>query len=187
MLRRVGSLRRTVYFRHVAQPLCADVRIWHLQGQFKMSHILCYFERLRLQRGDDADAASSTTSAAAMAAAAAAAAAAPGSPPEQCHQPVFAGWRRGLHCEPCLLKKVAQLAAAFACAQRMGTAVAAETLNLYRNKLGTAGVRAIGKVIEAGALPRLEELSVDYNGADDETREWIKTVARGAGCSEVDA
>ena len=80
-----------------------------------------------------------------------------------------------------------QLAAAFACAQRMGTAVAAEVLSLHQNKLGTAGVRAIGKVIEAGALPRLKTLYVDDNGADDETREWIKTVARGAGCSEVDA
>ena len=80
-----------------------------------------------------------------------------------------------------------QLAAAFACAQRMGTAVAAEELNLYGNKLGNAGVRAIGKVIKAGALPRLKELNIEYNGADDETREWIKTVARGAGCSEVDA
>ena len=85
-----------------------------------------------------------------------------------------------------------QLAAALACAQRMGTAVAAETLNLCsfqqcRNELGTAGVRAIGKVIEAGALPRLEELWIQDNGADDETREWIKTVARGAGCEDVSA
>ena len=87
-----------------------------------------------------------------------------------------------------------QLAAALACAQRMDTAVAAEKLFIhgntatqYGNKLGTAGVRAIGKVIEAGALPRLKELYVDENGADDETREWIKTVARGAGCSDVDA
>ena len=76
-----------------------------------------------------------------------------------------------------------QLAAALACAQRMGTAVAAEQLYLHENKLGTAGVRAIGKVIEAGALPRLKGLYVDDNGADEETREWIKTVARGAGCS----
>ena len=80
-----------------------------------------------------------------------------------------------------------QLAEALACAQRMGTAVAAEELVLHENKLGTAGVRAIGKVIEAGALPRLKELSIQRNGADDETREWIETVARGAGCSEVDA
>ena len=80
-----------------------------------------------------------------------------------------------------------QLAAALACAQRMDTAVAAETLYLHENKLGTAGVRAIGKVIEAGALPRLEYLDIEDNGADDETREWIETVARGAGCSEVDA
>ena len=80
-----------------------------------------------------------------------------------------------------------QLAAAFACAQRMGTAVAAERLVLFGNKLGTAGVRAIGKVIEAGALPRLQLLSIEDNGADDETREWIKTVARGAGCSSVSA
>ena len=80
-----------------------------------------------------------------------------------------------------------QLAAAFACAQRMGTAVAAERLALNKNKLGTAGVRAIGKVIEAGALPRLKELFVNDNGADDETRDWIETVARGAGCSRVDA
>ena len=72
-----------------------------------------------------------------------------------------------------------QLAAALACAQRMDTAVAAETLLLFENKLGTAGVRAIGKVIEAGALPRLKKLNIDANGADDETREWIKTVARG--------
>ena len=78
-----------------------------------------------------------------------------------------------------------QLAAALACAQRMGTAVAAEKLIIFENKLGTAGVRAIGKVIEAGALPRLEELDVEDNGADAETREWIETVARGAGCSEV--
>ena len=49
------------------------------------------------------------------------------------------------------------------------------------NKLGTAGVRAIGKVIEAGALPRLKDLYIHRNGADDETREWIKTV----GCSKV--
>merc|ERR1719407_252878 len=41
-----------------------------------------------------------------------------------------------------------QLAAALACAQRMGTAVAAENFWIYGNKLGTAGVRAIGKVIE---------------------------------------
>ena len=80
-----------------------------------------------------------------------------------------------------------QLAAALAYAQRMDTAVAAERLFIYGNKLGTAGVRAIGKVIEAGALPRLKTLYVDDNGADDETREWIKTVANGAGCSEVDA
>ena len=80
-----------------------------------------------------------------------------------------------------------QLAAALACAQRMDTAVAAEELYIYENKLGTAGVRAIGKVIEAGALPRLEYLDIEDNGADDETREWIKTVARGAGCSRVDA
>ena len=80
-----------------------------------------------------------------------------------------------------------QLAAALACAQRMGTAVAAEKLYINRNKLGTAGVRAIGKVIEAGALPRLKKLDVEDNGADDETREWIKTVARGAGCEEVEA
>ena len=80
-----------------------------------------------------------------------------------------------------------QLAAALACAQRMGTAVAAEKLMIWGNKLGTAGVRAIGKVIEAGALPRLKKLNVEDNGADDETREWIKTVARGAGCSRVDA
>ena len=80
-----------------------------------------------------------------------------------------------------------QLAAALACAQRMGTAVAAERLLLFGNKLGTAGVRAIGKVIEAGALPRLKKLYTEDNGADDETREWIKTVARGAGCSEVNA
>ena len=80
-----------------------------------------------------------------------------------------------------------QLAAALACAQRMGTAVAAERLCLAGNKLGTAGVRAIGKVIEAGALPRLKSLMIQDNGADDETREWIKTVARGAGCSDVDA
>ena len=80
-----------------------------------------------------------------------------------------------------------QLAAALACAQRTGdTAVAAE-LYLVRNKLGTAGVRAIGKVIEAGALPRLEVLAIQANGADDETREWIKTVAEGAGCSDVSA
>ena len=78
-----------------------------------------------------------------------------------------------------------QLAAALAYAQRMDTAVAAKTLMIFENKLGTAGVRAIGKVIEAGALPRLEDLHIDKNGADDETREWIKTVARGAGCSEV--
>ena len=78
-----------------------------------------------------------------------------------------------------------QLAAALACAQRMDTAVAAEKLFINGNKLGTAGVRAIGKVIEAGALPRLKELDVGHNGADDETREWIKTVARGAGCSAV--
>merc|ERR1719389_1445847 len=57
-----------------------------------------------------------------------------------------------------------QLAAALACAQRMDTAVAAEQLFLHKNKLGTAGVRAIGKVIEAGALPRLKELYVDHNG-----------------------
>merc|ERR1719316_1839062 len=76
-----------------------------------------------------------------------------------------------------------QLAAALACAQRMGTAVAAETLVLVANKLGTAGARAIGKVIEAGALPRLEYLDIEDNGADDETREWIVTVARGAGCA----
>ena len=80
-----------------------------------------------------------------------------------------------------------QLAAAFAYAQRMGTAVAAERLYLNGNKLGTAGVRAIGKVIEAGALPRLKELEIFDNEADDETREWIKTVARGAGCSDVSA
>ena len=78
-----------------------------------------------------------------------------------------------------------QLAAALACAQRMDTAVAAETLYLQENKLGTAGVRAIGKVIEAGALPRLEMLMIQDNGADDETREWIETVVRGAGCSKV--
>ena len=40
-------------------------------------------------------------------------------------------------------------------------------------------------MIEAGALPRLKELVMNNNGADDETREWIKTVARGAGCSKV--
>ena len=80
-----------------------------------------------------------------------------------------------------------QLAAALACAQRMGTAVAAEGLYIYGNKLGTAGVRAIGKVIEAGALPRLKLLFIQDNGADDETREWIKTVARGAGCLGVNA
>ena len=81
-----------------------------------------------------------------------------------------------------------QLAAALACAQRMDTAVAAETLLLHRNKLGTAGVRAIGKVIEAGALPRLKKfLNIEDNGADDETREWIETVARGAGCEMVTA
>ena len=80
-----------------------------------------------------------------------------------------------------------QLAAALACAQRMGTAVAAESLDLDENKLGTAGVRAIGKVIEAGALPQLKVLNITGNGADDETREWIETVARGAGCSEVGA
>ena len=80
-----------------------------------------------------------------------------------------------------------QLAAALAFAQRMDTAVAAEAIFLEGNKLGTAGVRAIGKVIEAGALPRLEKLLIQDNGADDETREWIKTVARGAGCSEVEA
>ena len=80
-----------------------------------------------------------------------------------------------------------QLAAAFACAQRLDTAVAAEQLWLYENKLGTAGVRAIGKVIEAGALPRLKVLWIQGNDADDETREWIKTVANGAGCSRVSA
>ena len=80
-----------------------------------------------------------------------------------------------------------QLAAALACAQRMGTAVAAEKLYIYGNKLGTAGVRAIGKVIEAGALPRLKKLYIHENGADDETCEWIETVASGAGCSEVEA
>ena len=80
-----------------------------------------------------------------------------------------------------------QLAAALACAQRMDTAVAAEKLFINGNKLGTAGVRAIGKVIEAGALPRLKLLWIQNNDADDETREWIETVARGAGCSEVDA
>ena len=80
-----------------------------------------------------------------------------------------------------------QLAAALACAQRMGTAVAAERFFIFGNKLGTAGVRAIGKVIEAGALPRLKGLTIQDNGADDETREWIKTVARGAGCSTVHA
>ena len=80
-----------------------------------------------------------------------------------------------------------QLAAALACAQRMDMAAAAEKLIIFGNKLGTAGVRAIGKVIEAGALPRLEKLWIQDNGADDETREWIKTVARGAGCSEVEA
>ena len=80
-----------------------------------------------------------------------------------------------------------QLAAALACAQRMDTAVAAESLYLDGNKLGTAGVRAIGKVIEAGALPRLKLLYIQGNGADDETREWIETVARGAGCLTVDA
>ena len=69
----------------------------------------------------------------------------------------------------------------------MDTAVAVEELNLCGNKLGTAGVRAIGKVIEAGALPRLQGLYIERNGADDETREWIETVARGAGCSKVDA
>ena len=80
-----------------------------------------------------------------------------------------------------------QLAAALACAQRMGTAVAAERLALHQNKLGTAGVRAIGKVIEAGALPRLKKFEIQDNGADDETREWIGTVARGAGCEDVAA
>ena len=78
-----------------------------------------------------------------------------------------------------------QLAAALACAQRMGTAVAAENFIIFGNELGTAGVRAIGKVIEAGALPRPEYLNIARNGADAETREWIKTVARGAGCSTV--
>ena len=73
-----------------------------------------------------------------------------------------------------------QLAAALACAQRMDTAVAVEDLRIFQNKLGTAGVRAIGKVIEAGALPRLKKLYIFDNGADDETREWIETVARGA-------
>ena len=80
-----------------------------------------------------------------------------------------------------------QLAAALASAQRMGTAVAVEQLFLYENKLGTAGVRAIGKVIEAGALPQLKELYIGGNGADDETCEWIRTVARGAGCEKVNA
>ena len=80
-----------------------------------------------------------------------------------------------------------QLAAALAYAQRMGTAVAAEKLIIFKNKVGTAGVRAIGKVIEAGALPRLKTLRIQDNGADDETREWIKTVASGAGCSDVSA
>ena len=80
-----------------------------------------------------------------------------------------------------------QLAAALACAQRMDMTVAAERLLLWENKLGTAGVRAIGKVIEAGALPRLTKLDIEDNEADDETREWIKTVARGAGCERVNA
>merc|ERR1719321_1970912 len=53
-----------------------------------------------------------------------------------------------------------QLAAALACAQRMGTAVAAEELYIWGNKLGTAGVRAIGKVIESGALPQLKTLFI---------------------------
>ena len=80
-----------------------------------------------------------------------------------------------------------QLAAALACAQRMDTAVAAEKLFIWGNKLGTAGVRAIGKVIEAGALPRLNWLAIEGDGADAETRGWIKTVACGAGCSKVQA
>ena len=80
-----------------------------------------------------------------------------------------------------------QLAAALAYAQRMGTIMPAERLILFGNKLGTAGVRAIGKVIEAGALPKLKLLSIDTNGANDETRDWIKTVASAAGCERVKA
>jgi len=80
-----------------------------------------------------------------------------------------------------------QLAAALTYAQRTGVAVAAKRLMLVGNKLGSAGVKAIGEVIEAGALPRLEMLGIGKNGAENETRRWIEGVARAAGCSEVSA
>ena len=65
--------------------------------------------------------------------------------------------------------------------------MAAEVLDISRNQLGSEGVRAIGEVIEAGALPRLKELYIGYNGADADTREWIKRVAKAAGCTMVRA
>ena len=40
-------------------------------------------------------------------------------------------------------------------------------------------------MIEAGALPRLKMLSIHSNGADADTREWIKRVAEAAGCPRV--
>ena len=80
-----------------------------------------------------------------------------------------------------------QVAGALAYAQEMGTAVAAETLFINGNQLGSEGVRAIGEVIEAGALPRLKELYISDNGADADTVEWIKRVAEAAGCTYVEA
>ena len=50
--------------------------------------------------------------------------------------------------------------------------------DIDENKLGTAGVRAIGKVIEAGALPRLKRLEIQGNGADLETEVWIAKLMR---------
>jgi len=84
-----------------------------------------------------------------------------------------------------------QLAAAFAyAAQRGGGAaggVAVEKLYLEANKLGSAGVRAVGRAIEAGHLPRLKMLHISSNGVDAETNAWIKRVAYAAGCTHVSA
>ena len=74
-----------------------------------------------------------------------------------------------------------QLAEALLYVQRCGVACGAEQLYLRLNQLGSAGVRAIGAVLEAGALPKLERLYIHDNGADKDTVKWIEEVGEAKG------
>ena len=74
-----------------------------------------------------------------------------------------------------------QLAEALLYVQRCGVACGAELLDLYDNQLGSAGVRAIGAALQAGAMPMLKYILIHDNDADKDTEKWMKELCKAKG------